>query len=161
MKSEAQIKLHRMYIKNSLFETAALTQSLLENTPPLTIDLQVYANSHLLDGGIHEATVTLQVSAKHNGSLIWRVQLLQAGQYTLQGLPEELQKQVLNGFCINQLYPHACAAITQMVVQSGFPAVYLQPMNFEQLYKENLEKQNKEKAEKEKADKEESAVLVS
>ena len=132
----SQLKLHRIFTKNSLFEAATLTPALLENPPQPTIDLQVYANAYVQDKSTHEAVLTLNITAKHNGALLWKVQLQQAGLYTLENFSEEQQKTVLNGFCMNQLYPYACAVVTQLVTQGGFLPVHLQPMNFEQLYRE-------------------------
>ncbi len=146
-KSKGEIKLLHMYIKNSLFEAASLTRALLENPSPPALDIQVFANHFAQDKEMHEAVLTLQVTAKQNASLLWRVQLQKAGLYTLQGFTEEQQKHVLSGFCMDQLYPHAAAAVTQLVSQCGFQTIYLQPMSFEQLYKEQqLQNQKTEAA---------------
>lgn len=86
--------------------------------------------------------------------MLWQIKLQQAGLYTLQGLDEEQRKQVLNGFCMNQLYPYACANINHLVVQGGFPAINLLPMDFARLYQEQSAK------EREQAKTEKSAEMV-
>lgn len=145
-KSQGEIKLLHMYIKNSLFEAASLTRAFFENPAQPTLDIQVFANHFTQDKDLHEAMLTLQVTAKQNGNLLWRAQLQKAGLYNLQGLREEQQKHVLNGFCMDQLYPHAAAALTQLVAQCGFQTIYLQPMNFEQTYKEQQRQNQKAEA---------------
>lgn len=132
----AELKVHRIYTKSSLFEAASLTTT--ESMTQPVIDLQVHANVYpqpLLEN-THEVVLTLQVTAKHNGALLWRVQLQQAGSYALVGFTAEAEKSVLNGFCMNQLYPYACAEVSHLVNQGGFGMVHLQPIDFVQKYRE-------------------------
>lgn len=137
-----QLKLHRIHLKNSLFEAATLTLSLIEHPPQPTVDLQVYANVYTQEKN-HEAVLTLQVTAKHQDSLLWRAQCQMAGLYTLLNFTEEQQKQTLNGFCMSQIYPYACAEVSRMVMQGGFPHVHLNPMDFGQLYQEQMKADQK------------------
>lgn len=135
--------IQRIYTKSSLFEAAMLTTELLKTATDATIDMQAQVNTSERENDTHEAVLTLQLTAKVTGNLVWRIQFQQAGLYTLTGFEEEGRKKILNGYCMNQLYPYAVAAISAMVVQGGFPAVYLAPMNFEALY---LEQKKKEEA---------------
>lgn len=133
----AELKIHRIYTKSSLFESANVS-SVEAATAQSVIDLQVNANVYpqSVPENTHEAVLTLQITAKHNGALLWRVQLQQAGCYALTGFTPEAEKSVLNGFCMNQLYPYACAEVSHLVNQGGFGMVYLQPIDFAQQYKE-------------------------
>jgi preprotein translocase subunit SecB len=135
--SSAELKLHRIYTKASLFEAANIASTELAAVQPI-IDLQVHANVCLqtLPENTHEVVLTLQITAKHNGALLWRVQLQQAGFYALTGFTPEAEKSVLNGFCMNQLYPYACSEVNHLVNQGGFGMVHLQPINFAQKHKE-------------------------
>jgi preprotein translocase subunit SecB len=58
------------------------------------------------------------------------------GCYALTGFTPEAEKAVLNGFCMNQLYPYACAEVSHLAAQGGFGMIYLQPIDFIQQYKE-------------------------
>lgn len=133
----AELKVHRIYTKSSSFEAANVTAPEIAVAQPV-IDLQIHANVYPqpLTDNTHEVVLTLQVTAKHNGALLWQVQLQQAGRYALIGFTPEVEKSVLNGFCMNQLYPYACAEISHLVNQGGFGMVHLQPIDFVQKYKE-------------------------
>lgn len=135
--STPELKVHRLYTKSSLFEAANLASTELAAAQPV-IDLQVNANVYPqpLPEDTHEVVLTLQITAKHNGALLWRVQLQQAGCYALTGFTPEAEKSVLNGFCMNQLYPYACAEVSHLANQGGFGMVYLHPIDFVQQYKE-------------------------
>jgi len=133
----AELKVHRIYTKSSSFEAANVTAPEIAVAQPV-IDLQIHANVYpqSLTENTHEVVLTLQVTAKHNGALLWQVQLQQAGRYALVGFTPETEKFVLNGFCMNQLYPYACAEVSHLVNQGGFGMVHLQPIDFVQKYKE-------------------------
>jgi preprotein translocase subunit SecB len=134
--AEPKFTLHRILNKGSVFEAAPLTRALLENPLQPTIELKIGTQVASPESNFHEVVMDLQVTAKHNGSLVWRAQIQQAGFYTLEGFEEAQIKPILHGFCMNQIYPHASAVLTYLVTQGGFPAVYLTPLNFEQIYQE-------------------------
>ena len=136
-----ELKVHRIYTKSSSFEAAKVTVSQIVAAQPV-MDLQIHANvyPHSPTDNTHEVVLTLQVTAKHEGALLWQVQLQQAGLYALTGFTPETEKWVLNGFCMNQLYPYACAEVGHLVNQGGFGRVYLQPIDFVQQYKEQQSK---------------------
>jgi len=142
--SNAQLTVHSIYVKSSVFEAAALTPELIKNAQQSTIDFQAQANFSERGKDQYEAVLSLHFTAKHEGSLLWQIKIQQAGLYTLQGVEEDERKQVINGFCMNQLYPYACAAINHLVVQGGFPAVSLLPMDFNRIYQEQLAKEQEQ-----------------
>ncbi len=123
-------------MKSSLFEATTLTPTLLESIPHPTLNLRVFNKAHHQKNNTYEVVLSLDLTAKDNDSLLWRVQLQQAALYTLDDFTEEQKDLVLNGFCPNQLYPYACVEISHIVIQGGFAPVYLSPMNFEQVYQE-------------------------
>lgn len=134
---------HRVYLKSTLFEAVPMTLAVLKKPPAPVVDMQVFVNFSPREEEQHlyEAVLTLQLTAKIDGNLLWRQQLQQAGLYTLSGFNEEQVKQILNGYCMNQLYPYACANVSAAAVQAGFPAIYLDPMNFDVLYEEQLKRE--------------------
>lgn len=89
---------------------------------------------------MYEAILTLHIVVKHEDKTLWSLKLQQAGLYSLLDFTEEQKQNVLNGFCMNQLYPYASVVVNQMIVQGGFAPVYLSLMNFEQLYQQQKAK---------------------
>jgi preprotein translocase subunit SecB len=140
--STAELKLNRLNIKSSVFEAASVISPEIATHQPV-IDLQVRANVYppSLPESTHEVVLTLQITAKHNGALLWRVQLQQAGCYALTGFTPQAEKAVVNGFCMNQIYPYACAEVSHLANQGGFGMVYLQPIDFAQQYQEQQSKE--------------------
>jgi preprotein translocase subunit SecB len=139
--TESSLAVQRIYTKGSLFEAVAFLPELLKTASHPVIDLQAQANFSERGEDAFEAVLTLQLTAKADGNLLWRIQLQQAGLYALKGFDEEQRKHILSGYCMNQLYPYAAATASSMVVQGGFPPAYLAPMNFEALYREQQKKE--------------------
>jgi preprotein translocase subunit SecB len=146
--AEPSFSVERIYTKSSVFESARWTADLLhaKTTPVIEMQVQVHATSRGQD--IHEAVLTVQVTAKLDGNLLWRAEIQQVGLYKLAGFTEEGRKRLLHGYCMDQLYPYAASSVSIMAMQGGFPGVYLSPMNFEATYleqkkQETFEKENK------------------
>jgi preprotein translocase subunit SecB len=142
---KGEMTLHRIYTKGNSFEAAAMTLDLLQNTVQPKLELQIGVNFYKQGAELHEAVLTINATAKHQDALLWKVQLQQAGLYTLKGFNEEQLKAILIGFCMSQLYPYAALNLNQQVTQGGFSTVYLQPVNFEELLKQQLAKEKEKK----------------
>jgi preprotein translocase subunit SecB len=134
--NQPKLSLYRIYLKNNSFETFSVSVASLQNPFQTAIEMQVFSNVYEQVERTHQAVLGLKIEAKHKGDLVWRLQLEVAGFYTLEGFSEEQQKDILHGYCMNQLYSHAAVIATQMVTQGGFVPVYLQPMDFHKVYKE-------------------------
>ncbi len=134
--NSSRLNLHRIYVKNSAFESFSVNKATLENPPQTLLEMQVFANAYAQENNVHQAVLGLKIDAKQNGDLIWRLQLETAGFYTLEGFSEDQAKDLLHGYCMNQLYNHAAVVVTQMVVQGGLLPVYLQPMDFNRMYQD-------------------------
>ncbi|MFK7916072.1 MAG: protein-export chaperone SecB, partial [Pseudomonadales bacterium] len=64
------------------------------------------------------------------------VEVQQAGFFTVEGGDDESRRMALGIACPNMLFPYIRAAIDDLVVRGGFPAVQLAPVNFEGLYQQ-------------------------
>ncbi len=128
----------RIYVKESTFDSP-LTPLIFKETLAPKIEMQVQTDYSLVEPDIYEAVLSLNLSNQAAEKILWKVELKQAGIFTVKGLREEQLKQAMHGFAMNLLYPYACEAISGLVIRSGFQSVYLTPMNFEALYQQQLE----------------------
>lgn len=139
------IMVKRIYVKTSTFESAALTEDLiLKNFAP-AMDVQFQVNHSARENDTHEVVVTLVVTAKHEGNLLWRIQWQQAGLYQLKDFKDNDREFVMHNFCANQLYQHASVHVNTAVQQGGFPAVILMPLDFGRLYQDRQKEIAEEK----------------
>lgn len=154
--TEPRFLVERIYTKNSLFESVLWVADLLNTKTSPVIEMQVQVNATHRGHDLHEAVLTLQVTAKLDGNLVWRAEIQQAGLYKLLGFTEEGTQKLLHGYCMDQLYPYAASSISTMAMLGGFPGVYLSPMNFEAGY---LAQKNQEEADVSREDKTLAAAL--
>ncbi len=77
--------MHRIYVKSRLFEPVQMNRKLLKEPLAPIINTQVFIDSKGQDDNNYESVLTLQLMAKENGSLLWRLQLQQARLYFIKG----------------------------------------------------------------------------
>jgi preprotein translocase subunit SecB len=106
-------------------------------------------NTHFteIEPTIFEATLTLDLTNKAGEKVVWEIQLKQAGIFIIEGFSKEQLELTLYGFCMDLLYPYACECASNIAVRGGFLPVYLTPINFENLYREQKRKQAEQKQE--------------
>jgi len=132
--SSQSLSVKTIFIKESQFERVAQGS---DDTPP-QFDTELGINVYPLGTAQEfETTLSLRVIGKQQKQTLYTIKLTQAGQYVIKGFDEEQLKQILNGVCINQLYPYACQHINNLLLNGGFPAITLAPVNFEALYQQN------------------------
>jgi preprotein translocase subunit SecB len=79
------------------------------------------------------------------------VEIQQGGIFLIEGLNQQQQAHTLGAFCPSMLFPYARETIDSMVVKGSFPALMLQPVNFDAIFAEALRRQQ-DKASEESAD---------
>ena len=63
--------------------------------------------------------------------------------FVIRGYTEEEVKGLIAVFCPNTLFPYIRELVSSLVTKAGFPALLLQPINFEALYSQAIEEAEK------------------
>ena len=140
----------RVYLKDISFESPnapAVFKS--EWKPQVKMDLNT-ENKKLSDNQ-WEVTLTLTVTANIEEKPAFIIEIQQAGIFLVDGLNQQQSAHTLGAFCPNLLFPYARETVDSMVVKGSFPALMLQPVNFDAIYSEALRRQ-KDKAAEESAE---------
>jgi len=143
----AQVRLDRIYLKDSSFESPGTPEVFGEEwKPELNVDIGTRANSG--PAGRFEVVLSATVRAKRgNGKTAFIVEVQQAGLFQIQGLAGEMLQLALGTVCPTTLFPYLREAIDSLVVRGGFPALHLAPVNFDALFKQAMAQQQQQKAE--------------
>lgn len=141
--AEAQtFDIQRLYVKDISFESPSAPAIFREEwQPEVSIDLQT--KSQILEADVHEVVLTVTVTAKKKESVIFLIEVRQAGIFMLKGFDKDQLGHMLGSFCPNVLFPYAREVVTDISVRGGFPPLYLTPVNFDMLYAQHLEQQKK------------------
>jgi preprotein translocase subunit SecB len=128
-----QFILQKVYVKDFSFESPKAPTVFTTQVQPSS-QLNIRSNTQEVAPNTHEVSLTLTIEAKDNDSVLFLVELVQAGIFTIEGYNDEERSALVGSYCPSTLYPFAREAIAEVVSKGGFPPLLLQPINFDALY---------------------------
>jgi preprotein translocase subunit SecB len=139
--------IQRIYVKDISFESPTAPQSFRNQWNP-QINLEVHSKANRLEGDVWEIVLQLTVQAKRDSKgetkgddkPIFLIEVEQAGIFTVKGVEGEELNRILGTYCPNILYPYAREVVDTLAVRGSFPALMLQPINFDALYDQERSK---------------------
>ena len=137
--------IEKLYVKDLSLESPNAPSIFLERENP-KIDLQLNTQSHFMEEGLYEVTVTVTVTAKlpEKDKVMFLIEAKQAGIFQVRNLPPEELESVLAIICPNILYPYLREVVSNMAIHAGFTPVLLNPINFEALYQQQKQQQQQQ-----------------
>ena len=135
----SQMHIQRLYVKDVSFEapnSPAVFQ--VQNWQP-QIEVELNTNSQPLADNLYEAVVTITVTAKLDEKVAYLVEVAQAGIFAVVNFPQDQVQHLMGAYCPAILFPYARQVIAEAIMNGGFPALHLAPMNFEALYAQQMQ----------------------
>ncbi|APQ12280.1 preprotein translocase subunit SecB [Pseudomonas oryzihabitans] len=133
----AQFSLQRIYIRDLSFEAPKSPEIFRQDWQP-NVNLDLATRQKTLGDDFHEVVLTLTVTVKNKEETAFIAEVQQGGIFLIKGLDAASMAHALGAFCPNILFPYAREALDNMVVRGSFPALMLQPVNFDALYAQEL-----------------------
>ena len=65
----------------------------------------------------------------------------QAGIFLIQGYDDTQRKTLIGTYCPSSLFPYLREAVSSIIGKGGFPAMLLQPINFDVLFAQAMQQQ--------------------
>jgi preprotein translocase subunit SecB len=130
--------IEKVYVKDASIETPNSPQVFLEPTQP-QVEVQLQNAAQQLNDALFEVVVTVTVTAKAGDKTLFLVEAAQAGIFRIQHVPAADLEPILGVGCPNILFPYAREVVADLIGRAGFPAIHLQPVNFEAMYAARLE----------------------
>ena len=130
--------IEKVYVKDASIESPNSPQVFLEPTQP-QVEVQLQNAAQGLNDALFEVVVTVTVTAKAGDKTLFLVEAAQAGIFRIQNVPVADLEPILGVGCPNILFPYAREVIADLIGRAGFPAIHLQPVNFEAMYAARLE----------------------
>ena len=131
--------IEKIYVKDLSLEIPNAPEIFLEREAP-QVNLQLNTRNQVIEEGLYEVFLTVTVTAKINDKVMFLVEAQQAGIFRIRNVPEGDIDPVLGIGCANILFPYLRETVSDTVTRAGFPAVILNPVNFEAIYQQNKEK---------------------
>lgn len=126
------LSLQNVYLKDCSYEAPNGPRVDGNWNPQINLDLHTGANG--LTPELREVVLTVTVAAKQNDVTLFLVEVKQAGIFLMRNLSEPDIKRAVSSVCPSVLFPYARAAVSNLVMQGGFPQFLLPPVNFDALY---------------------------
>jgi len=123
------------YVKDFSFENPNAPRSLTQPAQPqINVTVNVTANP-LSDTDV-EVELRLEGKAEASGSVMFNVELVFAGAFRIQNVPQENIHPLMLIECPRLLFPFAREIIASAVRNGGFPPLLLDPIDFVALYQQ-------------------------
>ena len=134
-------QIEKIYVKDLSLEIPNAPQVFLQNEQP-QLEVQIDNGSEQFAEGAFEVTVSVTVTARVGERTIFLAEAVQAGIFSIRGVPEADLEPLLAIGCPNIIYPYARETLSDMVTRGGFPPVLLAPVSFEALYAQRTQQQS-------------------
>lgn len=126
------------FIKDFSFENPNAPRSLMQAPQQPTISVQINVNPKPMTSTDFEIELKLEGKAEVGGNTLFAFDLLYAGVFRLQNIPQESLGPLLMIECPRLLFPFAREIVSHAVVNGGFPPLLLDPIDFVSLYQQKV-----------------------
>ena len=132
-----QLNVLSQYIKDFSFENPNAPRMLNSTVQP-QINIQINVQANPVSATDFEVELKLEGKAEATGSVMFSFELIYAGVFRLQNIPQEQLHPVVLIECPRLLFPFAREIIATNVRNGGFPPLLLDPIDFVQLYQQRM-----------------------
>ena len=136
-KAPPAMKILGQYLKDLSFENPNSPQSLSQQGQP-EINVQVNVNAKPVGQNEFEVELHLEAKASHDGKAVFAADLLYAGVFRLENIPQEALHPIVLVECPRMLFPFARQILADATRNGGFPPLMLDPIDFASMYQRRL-----------------------
>jgi preprotein translocase subunit SecB len=133
-----QMKILGQYLKDLSFENPNAPQSLNTQANQPEISISVNVNARTISPTDFEVELHLDAKASHNDKVVFAAELLYAGVFRLENIPQEALHPVVLIECPRMLFPFARQVLADATRNGGFPPLMLDPIDFSAMYQKRL-----------------------
>ena len=126
------------YTKDFSFENPNAPRSLGPQEKGPNISIQVNVNARQLAEADFEVNLVLEGTAGEGTETLFKFELDYAGVFRLRNIPADQMHPIVMIECPRLLFPFARQIIAEAVRNGGFPPLYIDPIDFQALYRQNL-----------------------
>ena len=133
-----QLNVLVQYIKDFSFENPNAPRSLQPSQQQPSINLQINVNANALAGNDIEVELKIDGKADVAGNVLFAFDLVYAGVFRIQNVPQNDVHPVVMIECPRLLFPFAREIVASAVRNGGFPPLMIDPIDFVGLYRQKI-----------------------
>ena len=126
------------YVKDLSFESPGAPNSLRGRDKAPGIAINVNVNANPLSDKQFDVNLTLNAKASFDQEVLFNVELVYGGVFSIAGFPQEHMLPILFIECPRLLFPFARQIIAEATRNGGFPPLMLDPIDFAQMFQQKL-----------------------
>lgn len=126
------------YVKDFSFENPNAPRSLMQQGQQPQISVQINVNTNGLSNTDYEVELKLDGKAEIGGTTLFGFELVYAGVFRLQNIPQDNLPPLLMIECPRLLFPFAREIVANAVIHGGFPPLLLDPIDFVGLFQQRM-----------------------
>ena len=130
---QPRLQVMGQYIKDLSFENPGMPAMGMAQRPQ--IDLNVDLQAKQMDADHYEVELKLRVAAQSDNKPMFLLELVYAGLFLLQNVPEEMRQPALLIEAPHILFPFARRIVADVVRDGGMPPLLVEPIDFGALYR--------------------------
>jgi preprotein translocase subunit SecB len=135
-----QVGVLAQYVKDLSFENPNAPAVYQWQGQP-QMDVQFNIGTQPVGQDVHEVVLKVEIEAKGNEGVAFRIELLYAGLFALRNIPTEQLQPFLLAEAPRLLFPFARRLIADASIDGGFPPLLLDPIDFAGLYMQSAAQQ--------------------
>jgi len=134
----AQLNVLAQYVKDLSFENPNAPRSLQPSQQQPAINIQINVGAKPLAENDVEVELKIEGKAEAAGSILFQFEVLYAGVFRLQNIPQQDLHPIMMIECPRLLFPFAREIISNAVMNAGFPPLRIDPVDFVGLYRQRM-----------------------
>ncbi len=133
-----QLNVLAQYTKDFSFENPNAPRSLQPSQQQPAINLQINVNANQLADNDIEVELKIEGKAEAAGSVLFAFDLIYAGVFRIQNVPQAEMHPIIMIECPRILFPFAREIVAAAVRNGGFPPLMIDPVDFVGLYRQKM-----------------------
>ena len=135
------------YVKDFSFENPHAPASLRPRDKAPEISININVNPTPLSETDFEVELKLDAKAANGDEVLFNVELIYAGIFRMQGIPQDALQAAVLIECPRLLFPFARQIVADATRNGSFPPLMIDPVDFAQLFRQRMaEQQQQQKA---------------
>ena len=135
---QPQLNVLAQYIKDLSFENPNAPRTLQQQQQAPAINIQINVGAKPLAANDIEVELKLEGRAEVQGSVLFSFELIYAGVFRIQNVPQESVNALVMIECPRLLFPFAREIIASATRNGGFPPLMIDPIDFVALYRQKM-----------------------
>lgn len=138
-----QFMIQRIYLKDASLECPNTPEIFKSEWKP-EVNVELTNNAQSIAENTFEVQLTVTVTVRLGEKKVaYLVEIKQCGIFLIAGFDDDSLDNLLGSYCPSILFPFVRESIADIIQRAGFPAFFLQPVNFDAIYAQ--QKQQKQK----------------